>query len=243
MVPTRRWLAILRTAFTWSLHLSVSIYTQPVIQTTLGGSNSCAGIGRWVIGSTVQVMFGDSGWHVILHWFISPGLLISFLRYLTWHILDFHYSRAWFLYTYVLLFSGKLYGFYSEGFLCSKKEKCVFKNFVFAHSRFLFFAPPGFRCWKFVSTRIFGESQYRWLPLRVRPLPTLLYFIMLWRRVWIGFIPAHNTLLSLDIIRFKLFHIFHITILYDFVTFLVSPSIARFGVLVDIPGWGVSKTY
>ena len=58
--------------------------------------------------------------------------------------------------------------------------------------------------------------------------------------MWNEFIPAHSALLSLDIIRFKFIHIFHITILYDFVTFQVSVSTARFGVLLDIPGWGVS---
>ena len=47
---------------------------------------------------------------------------------------------------------------------------------------------------------------------------------MLWRRVWIEFIPAHSALLSLDIVRFKLFHIFHIIILYGFVTFQVSAN-------------------
>ena len=136
----------------------------------------CVGIGRWAIGSAVQVTLGDFGWHVILHWFISPGLFISFLRYLTWHILGFHHSRAWFLYTYVLLFSGKLYGFYGDGLLCSEKRNVFSKNFVLTQSRFLFFAPPGFSCWKFISTRILGESQYRWLSLRVWSLPTLLYF-------------------------------------------------------------------
>ena len=43
-----------------------------------------------------------------------------------------------------ILFSGKLYRFYGEGLLPLINEM-VFKSFVFAHSHFLFCAPPGSR--------------------------------------------------------------------------------------------------
>ena len=71
-----------------------------------------------------------------------------------------------------------------------RKDKCVFKRLVFAHSP-LFFAPPGFSCWKFVSTSV----NFKFIH-----------------------IPTHIALLSLDIIKFKFIHIFHITILYGFFT-------------------------
>ena len=59
---------------------------------------------------------------------------------------------------------------------------------------------------------------------------------MLWRHMWMGSFPLTSALLYLGIFRFKFIHIFHITTLYAFVTFQVSASTTRFGVLIDISG-------
>ena len=115
----------------------------PVIHTTLGGSDLCAGIfvEMWIWA--IQVTLGDSGWHIICidlyHmayifycWDIRHGIFVNFV------ILSMSVVYI------CILFSGKLYRFYGEGLL-RFKDKVVFKNFVFAHSHFLLRVPPGSR--------------------------------------------------------------------------------------------------
>lgn len=136
-------------------------------------------------------------------------------------------------------FLGNYTGFMVRSYYILKRKMFSKTLFLPTHV-FLFCAPPGFSCWKFVSTRILDESMYRWLPLRVWSLPTLLYFTYALTSCvkWVH--SRSQRILSLGTFRFKFIHMFHITILYGFVTFQVSTSTARFGVRMDIPGQGVS---
>ena len=136
---------------------------------------------------------GHIRWLRLAYYFtliFTPGLHISVLkRYDTTYLVLL--SLCIVLYIYIVLFSGNYTGFTARGY--NVFRRFLLKLYFQAHSP-LFFAPPGFSCWKFVTTRILGESQYRWLPLRVWSLPTLLYFIYaLTSRVkWVHSLSQHN---------------------------------------------------
>jgi len=86
----------------------------PVIQTTLGGFDSCAGIvselGIWALDSAVQVTLGDSGWHITFHWLTLPELRTFYVE-----AFDMAYFCAYFLYMRIFYFLGNYTGFTAMG--------------------------------------------------------------------------------------------------------------------------------
>ena len=85
-----------------------------VVQTTLGGSDSCAGIVSemeiWALDSAVQVTLGDSSWQISWHWFDISKALAFYLE-----TCDMAYFGAWFIYICIFYFSGKYTGFTARG--------------------------------------------------------------------------------------------------------------------------------
>ena len=115
--------------------------------------------------------------HVRWFWLAHHFILIysTWLTYCISVMLDMAYT--WFFttleydfYLYVLLyFLGNFMGFTVRGYYFWK-GKLFLKSFVFAHSRFQFCTPPGplgSNSKVFVSTRIRGIFQHRWLPMTV----------------------------------------------------------------------------
>ena len=126
---------------------------------------------------------------------------------MTWYILSFHYSRAWFLYTYVLLFSGKLYGFYGEGLLFLEREM-VLKSFGFAHSHFLFCAPPGFNCWSSYRRGFLANLRIGGYFWGYNSYPLHCTYLCSYVTCEVGSYLLTSALWYLGTLRFKFIHIF-----------------------------------
>ena len=153
-------------------------------------------------------------------------------------VLDYGNDLETYIIVYIIIFE-KLYRFFGKGLLLFLEKEIFSKSFV-VHSHFLVLRPSRF---KLLKVRIDEDSWH--IPVKVAASK--------------GMILTHTTVLylcpdiagemgSISLIahfclrhfRFKFIHIFHITIHFGFVTFLVSANTAQFGVLVDIPGRGVS---
>ena len=101
----------------------ICITPRPVVQTTLGGSDSWAGlvidIEIWALDAAVQVTLGDSGCQMLWYWYdLYLGTYIHY-EALAWHILSMIGTPlsmfGIFIHTYICLFSGKYTGFTARG--------------------------------------------------------------------------------------------------------------------------------
>ena len=106
------------------------------------------------IDSTIQVTLSDSGWHIYIagiYWVLVLSHLIdayiSWLDILAWHISNMAYS-SFIILQPVLVYDYICIIFWEsirvlQWWVSTFDIEMVLKSFVFAHSRFLFCAPPG----------------------------------------------------------------------------------------------------
>ena len=141
-------------------------------------------------------------------WFHLVDLIILVtlcMAYMYWSwVLCNDFEICIYIYIYISYFLGNYTGFTARGYNFWEKEMFS-KIFIFAHSHFLFCAPPGISSWAFISTRSRGKSGCRWYFDGI--ILTLSYCtnLMLCHCVWIKLNPAHRALLLLDTLSLNLF--------------------------------------
>ena len=128
----------------------IYITPRPVVQTTLGGSDSWAGsiieFEIWALYAAVQVTLGDS-WlpdYMLLLWVMLEHLHLLWDSDVAYSQAWMAYFGAWLAYLYIRIyvhFLGSIQVLRQGVRMYFAKE--FSKSFVFAHSRFCFCAPPG----------------------------------------------------------------------------------------------------
>ena len=139
-------------------------------------------------GWVVQVTIGDSDWHsfYIDLFHLAYMVVAEILRHgMPW----FYLSSAWFLYAYVLVFFGELYGF-QWGVIVLLKRK-MFSKFYFVYSHVCFVPLQGFSWWGSYQRGFLASLKIGGYFWGYNSYPLYCTSLMLCHHVWDGFAPAH----------------------------------------------------